>query len=445
MSLSAALATQWRNPGNVLDLLLIVGGDVVQIALAQMTGDQWPTPVVFSFGWVAYAFTALGSAVGDNRLLLLADQPSILINGKSGYSRTNQSWVLGRILRNFENGHWMAEEVREELDRVLKPEGRLKAGICVSFFEATGGTMTEDKSALTKTGEPAMEPQRDKLWLAGYVVAVVQLGIAAIPCMKWGEWETLVITACGTILSFLTASLPHWRQERWACRTLTTNKTFILTRGNGAQHALVIFGKPGSLNLEDLASPTTSRNVPTTTKWLLAVLLALWVVLLVTVNGLQKHTWFITAIGAVGMLYSIIVAGASRSPENFGIPLEVHRPPSGQPEVIVASKVMLALFATEMAYPGVGRSMLNTFFPSKLSTEEQRFWDKAKMFEDEWHSRGAVEATEGSVKVNSTAINLTMELNASLKEGRMKNGSTDNKHNEIWVTTKPKPSGYGNA
>ena len=41
--------SQWKNPGDVFSVLLILGGDVVGRALAQVTGSPI-TPVAFSFG-----------------------------------------------------------------------------------------------------------------------------------------------------------------------------------------------------------------------------------------------------------------------------------------------------------------------------------------------------------------------------------------------------------
>lgn len=40
---------QWTHPGDVFSVLLILGGDVVARALAQLAGSRW-TPVAFSFG-----------------------------------------------------------------------------------------------------------------------------------------------------------------------------------------------------------------------------------------------------------------------------------------------------------------------------------------------------------------------------------------------------------
>jgi hypothetical protein len=43
------LSSQWKNPGDVFNVLLIIGGDVVARALAQLVGGRL-TPVTFSFG-----------------------------------------------------------------------------------------------------------------------------------------------------------------------------------------------------------------------------------------------------------------------------------------------------------------------------------------------------------------------------------------------------------
>ena len=55
---------QWQNPADILSLLLLVGPDVVQKALAQLSGSL-ATPVAFSFGWVAYSYASLVSIFGS--------------------------------------------------------------------------------------------------------------------------------------------------------------------------------------------------------------------------------------------------------------------------------------------------------------------------------------------------------------------------------------------
>jgi hypothetical protein len=66
---SDSMVGQWRNPGDILSILLLLGPDVVQRAIAQLAGRS-VTPVAFSFGWVAYAISALLSSFGGAASLL---------------------------------------------------------------------------------------------------------------------------------------------------------------------------------------------------------------------------------------------------------------------------------------------------------------------------------------------------------------------------------------
>ena len=350
--------SQWQNPSDILSLLLLIGGDVIQRAIAQLAGDEsLPTPVVFSFGWVAYSFTSLLSAVGDKRLMPAApDLQSVVIDTKYGHARTNQSWILGRILRDFEN-HWMPSPVRQALEAVLAKAQRPRAGLCISVFEADPDRV-------------AGQASRALLWWIGFLVAIFQLVVAAIPWIIWHEWEIFVVTAAGTILAFISASLPQWRVERWACRR-DANNTVCLTQGNGAQHVLVIQAKGRGLNLEDLANANVARTSPVTTGPAIVFITVLWVCLLITVSGIHDHTWFLVAVGALGMLYTVVVAGAPRRPEAFGIPLRYV-------DVYARDKAMEALKAAESGYPGVGQSLLATFFPGGLKEKEVAFWEEAK-------------------------------------------------------------------
>ncbi|KAL9118923.1 MAG: hypothetical protein Q9187_004524 [Circinaria calcarea] len=316
---SDIIRSQWSNPSGVVDLLLLVGGDVIQTSLAQLTGDRVPAPVVFSFGWVAYAFIAIAAVVGDNRLLRKSDTSALLINGSNGFTRSNKSWIIGRILRDFETGHWMGESTRKAVQELLKKSNDTpKTGLCVSFFESRA--------------------------------------------------------ASGSLLAVIYGSLQIWRDERWAARILSKEKSVILTGGNGAQHALVIFCREGSLDLEDLSTSDDRIKVSLFVKVVTVAMLMGWFVLLLSVISLEKHLWFLVAIGLLGMLYCIAAAGAPQKPQSYGIDLVPFRP---QP-VIANRKVMPALFATETAFPAIGRSMLKTFFPGDISLPEEEFWTKAQ-------------------------------------------------------------------
>jgi hypothetical protein len=99
VSVANDFKAQWKNSSDTFSLLLLVGGDVIQKAMAQFNGRRY-RPIAFSFGWVAYAFSALMFAVGHLKILPDPDCPSTVINCRSGYASTNQSWILGRLIRH---------------------------------------------------------------------------------------------------------------------------------------------------------------------------------------------------------------------------------------------------------------------------------------------------------------------------------------------------------
>ncbi|KAI9763733.1 MAG: hypothetical protein M1840_009130 [Geoglossum simile] len=369
---SAEFYSQWTRPKDVFSVLLILGGDVVSRALAQLAGG-WLTPVAFSFGWVAYAVTALVAAVGENRLMPVSDCPCKVINGKSGHTKDNSSWIIGRIVRDFES--WMDPKISEHLDSMvmkkweeIKDDAELKepgsghklrkppiAGLCVSIYKASH----------EKPGRPG----HDRIYYTGLATTFIQLGIATTPCILYGDWGVLLVTVGGVLLSFTTGSLPQWSKEKWACRR-NVKKSIVLTRGNGSQHAIVILGEERGLDLEDLAVGPINVDVSTSrsTRIVIATLATLWILLLITAAGLSQNTWYLLVVGAIGILQNVTVAGWRRDPSAFGVPLTFE-------EVIGKTKVMQTLYAVEDKYPGLGRSMVATFFPGILKETEQTKWN----------------------------------------------------------------------
>jgi hypothetical protein len=133
------LSAQWSNPSDVLSLLLLIGGDIVQKALANTAGDPL-TPICFSFGWVSDAFTSLFAILGDGRLLSPSDYPVKVFNLESGYLRENKNFDIGRILRGHEirvNREFLLSdgtlrmsvyEALEYKELTARPEGRGRWG-----------------------------------------------------------------------------------------------------------------------------------------------------------------------------------------------------------------------------------------------------------------------------------------------------------------------------
>jgi hypothetical protein len=373
-SFSSQLRDQWSNPGEILSVLLIVGADVIQKALAQFNGQTFK-PVAFSFGWVAYAYSYLLQTVGRLKSTPDPDFPSYLINCGSGKIWERSSWLLGRILRHYdlwidrstsrftdELLHWKWAELqsREGVGSIIKVPKPERSGLVVAVYEPSpSGTQgVPDRARGILEG--------DRVLLTGVIVTVIQLGIAAIPCGLYGEWEVLLLTACGTLLSWLMGLL----QEQSAQTRKKTGKTFALTQGIGSQHVIIILGNDNGIDLEDLASEVfrdTDQSALAITYAFAMV--ALWTALLVTTSGIKSNTWYLFAIGGIGMIQNIYVAGAARRPSAYGIHL-VYKDCIGEP------KVMNTLLEVERRYPRVGRSLLPLFFSGALRSDETDKWNE---------------------------------------------------------------------
>jgi hypothetical protein len=318
----------------------------------------------------------------------LPDTACKVINGENGYVRDNASWIIGRVVRDYES--WMDREVRELIPKLLDQKWKenkqrkdkkipgsganvprpTQAGLCVSFYRA-------DLATKGTSGQ-------DAVYYIGFVTAGFQLGIAAIPCGIFGDWSILLVTAVGIALAFTTGSLSQWRKEKWACRS-GSNKTVVLTRGNGAQHAIVVRSDDKGLDLEDLSAGPANVDVSASlaTRIVMITLALLWILLLVSASGIKNNTWFLLAVGGFGILQNICVAGWPRNPAAFGIPLTYEG-------VISDTKVMgtlLQVAALEKAEgslleeakraldgPALALSMRDTFFPGKLNPDEIAIW-----------------------------------------------------------------------
>lgn len=309
-----------------------------------------------------------------------ADTSCSIINGKNSSVRGNDSWGLGRIMRDYH--WWMTKEIKLKTEKVLKSahdfdvkrerekpshlqkpvSERAQAGLVVSFWEASA----------TK---PAGRPGKDILYWSGLCVSLIQLGLAAVPCGLYGDWGVLLVTASAIALCFITGSLEQWKIEKWARRELEgKEKIFVLTRGNGAQHAILIDSKGRGLDLEDLATGFANVDAPHITmssRIIYAILGVLWVLLLITSSALTDDSWFLIAVGGIGILQNMFVAGWNRKPEALGVPLDYVGVTRGP-------KVIDVLYEVERRYEKVGLNMTGTFFPSGIRDNEQANFDALK-------------------------------------------------------------------
>ncbi|EKM55703.1 uncharacterized protein PHACADRAFT_184478 [Phanerochaete carnosa HHB-10118-sp] len=344
----AAVRAQWQNPTDILTVLMIIGGDVVQCALAQLVGSCMITPVAFSFGWVAYSFSAILSAVGTGNVMPEPDMDVSCINVKTGYDRDVKSWVLARLYR----------------DLIPPPLKIPPKGLTLLFYE----TLTQSATGVRNA---------DWVVFLGLFVIVFQLGIACIPGALQGNWVILIITIGGTLLAQVSAALPQWQEEMWRARDLITqskrdkiaSEVVCLTAGNGSSHVVVIKSVGHGLKLEDLAA---GRIVPSRLTAAMTFALAfLWIAHLMTVQSVENDGWYLLAIGGVGMLQNVISAGVRRRADALGFHLKCYK-------IHKDEKVFKALQGAEDIEPHVGLALLDTFFPGGLREEEEKWREDKK-------------------------------------------------------------------
>lgn len=388
---SGELRSQWTNPGDIFSLLLLIGGDIVQKAIAQLVGKHVKltekgqkfgiTPVAFSFGWVAYAFVSLMSAVGDHQLMPTPDLPCIVINVENGFVTNNKSWILGRILRDHESAN--------EVDPAT-------VSIRIDVFDQ----------------KPIRRADIDFVWVLGWVVMIVQIVLSIVPWIVYDDWAIFLITICGTILALVTGALPQWQMEKWAGRPLGAGKKKVtcLTRGNGSSHIMVLLGDSDAWDVESLAG--AKSKVLKGTVLVTMVLAVLWTALLISASGLKEHSWFLVGVGGIGMLQNLYAAGSYREAgtSNFHITKRGPRStiiarrqkvkdigdsdddvkdtstdwltPLPEDEIV---NVMGALMELEKDVPEAGLALLKAFFPGGLRYKGERikyklqrkFWKKA--------------------------------------------------------------------
>jgi hypothetical protein len=184
-----------------------------------------------------------------------------VINASSGYVRENCSWILSRLVRDLET-YWMSDETKTVLGDMLQEKWE--------YAKERAILACEDKCEIAKPKQAGLcfsvytalaPPPRSFLdfdWTSIFVIGV-QFALSTVPYITSGNPSVFTITLVSTLLALSTSCLPAWFFPAWSsqtrsCRTNTRN-SYILTRGNGAQHAILILGSKGTgLNLEDLAT-----------------------------------------------------------------------------------------------------------------------------------------------------------------------------------------------
>ena len=199
-----------------------------------------------------------------------ADSPALMVGAKSGHTTHNKSWIIGRLLRDFEH----------KLDK-----GPYKLNKLAPNYEALRVSVFQVDRKRT-----AGVPTKDWIWYSGLTIIPVQILISTLPWAINSNWAPLLITLSGNAMALLQGAIPQWREEKWACPS-NGGWTVSITRGNGSRHVMVILGNNHGLDLQILSAQSARHRTSATTRGFLLFMALLWLVLLVCVAGLQKDSW----------------------------------------------------------------------------------------------------------------------------------------------------------
>lgn len=191
-----------------------------------------------------------------------------VVGAKSGHSRENKSWVIGRILRDYEQrAPPLTQDKKSSSWESLR----------VSIFRIKAKTMT---------GVPTC----DWVWFSGLGVVLVQIVIALVPLLLHKEWIVLLLTCCGTLLAFSNGLLAQWCDEKWDCPKEGGGDVTI-TQGNGSRHSIVVLGGKNAPDLEILAHSDSGMTSSLSTRVVAGLQALLWVLVVITVAGLKQGGW----------------------------------------------------------------------------------------------------------------------------------------------------------
>jgi len=317
----------------------------------------------------------------------------LVINARSCHRRTNNSWILSRILRDFDV--WR----HPDCDRVEAQK--------LKELQAKEDALAKEQKRAPRTKRIALRVTvwdckatsgrgaGDMAYWAGLFVSVVQLVIATIPWAMWDEPFTFWVTAIGTVLAYASGALPQWVEEKSGVRKTSLNnpakdrKAVFLTEGNGSHEALLILSHHGSLDLEALAGPQRSLQNPGATRVYSTLLAILWLALLISVAGWDQHTWFLLGVGLLGLVHNAAVCAFRRRPPAFGLELEYQ-------QTIAEGTVMEVLYAVETRFPQAGAALLDEFFSGDLRPREELIWRYARQRYEAWYRDGCLMRSDGA-------------------------------------------------
>ncbi|KAK7927819.1 hypothetical protein PG985_004817 [Apiospora marii] len=303
------LTKEWKNPSVVVaTVLMLFGSDVIRSALAQASGTAY-VPVCFSFGWVSYALNTLIDIFGDGRLLPKPDYPAKVFALTSKYVRENRNWVVGRIVRDHQTWVHRKELLLDNKIRITIYDVKRQGRPC---------RFSQTRHALT-----AGNGSRDIIIIrgAGHCMKLEELAAHESP-MFGGPWL------------------------KFRCFSAKERQSSSMTMPKE------IWGVPKGFFVTVCST---------------MVLAVWWLLVFITVPGIEGHTWALILVAGIGFLHNAIVAGLRRKPKERNLPLTFL-------DSILTRNIMDGLMDLEVSYPGCGAPLVGEFIPGELAKKAMEYF-----------------------------------------------------------------------
>ena len=245
--------------------------------------------------------------ISDGQLMPEPDTAVSVVNA-NGHQRSNRSWTIGRLFRDFEHrteskltdGSLGATVLAKNTcsEKNAKPKSQLPVAVSSPRKREALRVTVFNVDVSKVPGHPTW----DFVYYLGVLVILTQIGIAIIPWGLYGNYLPFIVTFGGNALSLLSGMLPQWMEEKFA-NYKTEGWTVSITRGNGSRHVMLILGKGHvrnfGLDLEIMAAQSRQGGNKLLTRFGSILLAALWTVLLITVTGTKQEPWCLSSFFAI--------------------------------------------------------------------------------------------------------------------------------------------------
>lgn len=217
-----------------------------------------------------------------------AETSALVIGAKTGHCRNNRSWLISRLLRDFEARTNAATNESES----AHPRNNLNE----KFRDSSASPKPKWESlrvTVFRNCKKSKNNYLSRIWISGFLTILLQFGISIIPWVVGGNWAIFLLTTGGTILALAQSAFPQWKEEKWSSRPGGT-QTVSITQGIGSKHVMVVLetGTPEKeIDLEIMASGNTRLAASNVTRFGTSILTGLWVLLLFLVAEMKNDTW----------------------------------------------------------------------------------------------------------------------------------------------------------